>query len=68
MIGDSARAEDLYPGAAGLFRPRTVEDLDEETYFRAAPPSAARWLAGAVAVGVAVLVGRAVVGWMNRNL
>jgi len=59
MIGESARAEDLYPGAAPLFRQQTD---------RAAHPGTVRWLAGLVAVGVALLVGRAVVGWMNRNL
>jgi len=59
MIGESARAEDLYPGAAGLFRQRTG---------RAVHPGTVRWVVGLVAVGVALLVGRAVVGWMNRNL
>jgi len=68
MIGESARAEDLYPGAAGLFRRQTVEHADERARARTAHPDAVRWIAGLVVVGVAVLVGRAVVGWMNRNL
>lgn len=68
MIGESARAEDLYPAAAGLFRPQTVGRADERALARAGHPDTVRWIAGLVAVGVAVLVGRAVVGWMNRNL
>ena len=68
MIGESARAEDLYPGAAGLFRRQTVEPGDERARTGAAHPDAVRWIAGLVVVGVVVLVGRAVVGWMNRNL
>lgn len=58
MIGEQARAEDLFPAAAALFRPSP----------RTTPGAPLRWMAGLVAVGVAVLVGRAVVGWMNRNL
>ena len=68
MIRESARAEDLYPGAAPLFRRQADGYADERALARAAHPNAVRWLAGLVAVGVAVLVGRAVVGWMNRNL
>jgi hypothetical protein len=65
MIGESTRAEespraaDLFPGAAELFRLRGD---------RAGRTDAVRWVAGLVAVGVVVLVGRAVVDWMNRNL
>jgi hypothetical protein len=59
MIGEDARAEDLFPGAAALFH----EPLRDGT---AARP--VRWVAGLLVVGVVVLVGRAVVGWMNRNL
>ncbi|HEY6103383.1 MAG TPA: hypothetical protein VI007_09200 [bacterium] len=64
MIGESPRAEesasaaDLYPGAAELFRQRDGLDRVDTV----------RWVAGLVAVGVVVLVGRAVVDWMNRNL
>ena len=68
MIGESPRAEDLYPGAAGLFRPQTLGHADAGLHGRAGGPDAVRWLVGLVAVGVALLVGRAVVGWMNRNL
>jgi hypothetical protein len=65
MIGESPRAEesataaDLFPGAAELFR---------QPAERAGPTGTVRWVAGLVAVGVVVLVGRAVVDWMNRNL
>jgi hypothetical protein len=57
MIGEQARAEDLFPAAADLF-------MQPER--RAGGP--VRWVAGLIVLGVAVLVGRAVVGWMNRNL
>jgi hypothetical protein len=65
MIGESPRAEesataaDLFPGAAELFR---------QPDGRAGPTGTVRWVAGLVAVGVVVLVGRVVVDWMNRNL
>jgi hypothetical protein len=64
MIGKSPRAEDsasaadLFPGAAELFR-------DDGGHGRT---ETVRWVAGLVVVGVVVLVGRAVVDWMNRNL
>lgn len=58
MIGEPARAEDLFPAAAELFRHQG----------RAPSPGTVRWFAGLVAVGVALLIGRAVVEWMNRNL
>jgi len=58
VIGEQARAEDLFPGAADLFRRPA----------RRASAGTVRWVAGVIVVGVAVLVGRAVVGWMNKNL
>lgn len=59
MIGEDARAEDLFPGAAALFHEPLRGDV---------PARPVRWVAGLLVVGMAVLVGRAVVGWMNRNL
>jgi hypothetical protein len=59
MIGEDARAEDLFPAAAALFH----EPLGDDASGRPV-----RWIAGLLVAGMVVLVGRAVVGWMNRNL
>lgn len=59
MIGEDARAEHLFPGAAALFHDPPRGDI---------PARPVRWVAGLLVVGIVVLVGRAVVGWMNRNL
>jgi hypothetical protein len=42
--------------------------LFEEPADRASRAGTVRWIAGLAVVGVALLLGRAVVGWMNRNL
>jgi hypothetical protein len=58
MIGEDARAEDLFPAAAALFHEPLGDDVGRPV----------RWIAGLLVAGMVVLVGRAVVGWMNRNL